>query len=393
MPRRNAVVSTIARFEPVLERPAAEVLRDERALTVELEDGRQVRLEADDPRATGFAQILEGLSRLRLPVYLELDPETETIDRLLIPHVTRVVGVRQIDEGVLDVELESSHARHVLRPSVPDFDELATLLNEAVRARSPAVVTETDQHEIIDVRPYTPSPEAAPLPFPFPEPKAPWWSKLWRWLVAKLWLSPWSPLSWSACVSPAKAEQAFYVVNATSCDPLTVPPGCIPFLYPDDGCWARAHEMCRLMIKHLGLRPNKVWIYGDLHVDTKNNPICSVSWRWHVAPTLCVRYRRYGWLLGERKMMVIDPSLFFGPVDEATWQGVQGDPNAQLERSGAHVYWTARVYAYQEDPTYERTEQNLARYRLDLLNRSISFGPPPYVNCPQFPIVVDRIGG
>jgi hypothetical protein len=392
MPRRNAVVSTIARFEPALERPAAEVLREARALTVELEDGQQVRLEADDPRSTGFAQVLEGLSRLRLPVYLELDPEMETIDRLLIPHVTRIGGVRQIDEGALDVKLESSHARHFLRPTVADFDEFATLLRRALREGLPIVVTETEEHEIIDVRAYTPTPAAPPLPFPFPEPKVHWLSPLWRSVLRKLWLSPWSPLSWGACVSPTKAEQAFYVVNTTSCDPLTVPRDCIPFLYPDGGCWARAHEMCRLMIQNLGLRPSKLWIYGDLDVDTRNNPLCSVSWIWHVAPTLCVRHRRYGWLLAERKIMVIDPSLFFGPVDEATWLGAMGDPDARLERSGAHVYRTSRAWGYGEDPTYEITRRDLELYGLRLLSRSIQFGPPPYEDCPP-PIVVHPIYG
>ncbi|MFI1360979.1 protein-glutamine glutaminase family protein [Streptomyces sp. NPDC020898] len=60
---------------------------------------------------------------------------------------------------------------------------------------------------------------------------------------------------------------------------------------------ARANEMCRLMINNLR-SPNKVWISGNLHVDTKNNPNCVVYWGWHVAPTLCVR--RY---------------LFLDPVD------------------------------------------------------------------------------
>ena len=62
----------------------------------------------------------------------------------------------------------------------------------------------------------------------------------------------------------------------------------ISWLYPDDGCWGRAHEMCRLMI-NAGAHPRKVWIYGKLHTLTKNNPNCFVNWGWHVAPTLCVR--------------------------------------------------------------------------------------------------------
>jgi uncharacterized protein (UPF0216 family) len=390
MLHRNAVISTIRRFEPALERPAADVLHDGRALTVELEDGRRVRLDADDPRAAGFAQILEGLSSLRLPVYLEIDPETETIDRMSSPHVARIVEIRQIDEGSLDVELESSHGRHVLRSSEPDFDELAELLLVAAREGKPAVVTETDEHEIIDVRAYTPGAGSVSFPSP-PGPKASWWSKWWSSLRSRLWLSTWSPSSWGTCVSHARAEQAFYFVNATSCDPVTVPPDCIPFLYPDNGCWARAHEMCRLMIQNLELHPNKIWVYGDLQVDTRNNPLCSVSWIWHVAPTLCVRYPGYGWRPGVKTTVVIDPSLFDGPVDEATWLTALGDPNARLERTGAHVYKTSRtIPGYAEDATYELTRRDLAFRRLDLLSRSIQFGPPPYEECPP-PIVVHPV--
>ena len=115
----NAVVSTVIRIEPPLDRPPAEALRAEGGLSVELKEGRRVRLDPDDPRSAGFAQILDGLSKQRLPVYLEIDPETSAITRLLIPHVTRVVGIRPIDKGVLAVELELSHARHVLRHGAP----------------------------------------------------------------------------------------------------------------------------------------------------------------------------------------------------------------------------------------------------------------------------------
>ena len=160
---------------------------------------------------------------------------------------------------------------------------------------------------------------------------------------------------------------------ATSCNPLTVPPPCIPFMYPDDGCWGRAHEMCRLMIARR-LKPRKIWIEGSLQTPTRNNPDCYVWWGWHVAPTLCVRQ---GWF--RRQEMVIDPSLFSGPVTAATWKGVQGDPNAVLTPTSAAIFqrWTTT------DPTYSQTNWVLDYYRTQLYLRSISAdGPPPYANCP-----------
>jgi hypothetical protein len=163
-------------------------------------------------------------------------------------------------------------------------------------------------------------------------------------------------------------------MNATTCDPLTVPPPCIPFLYPDDGCWGRAHEMRRLMVT-MGLRPKKVWIEGSLHPSTRNNPACTVGWGWHVAPTLCVRGR---WFFNTRQM-VIDPSLFTTPVTKAQWKAIQNDPNATLTDSDGSIFY---LWGNVTDPNYTQTNQVLATYRLELQLRSIQVGPPPYANCP-----------
>jgi hypothetical protein len=125
----------------------------------------------------------------------------------------------------------------------------------------------------------------------------------------------------------------FNLVALKSCVvPANSQAPCIPFMYPHDGCWARAHEMRRLMIA-AGVWPAKVWIDGNLTAATKNNPYCAVHWGRHVAPTLCVRTY---WCA--KTTYVIDPSLFTGPVTEATWKSVQGDPNATLTHTSASVY-------------------------------------------------------
>jgi hypothetical protein len=339
-----------------------------------------VRLDPANERSAGFAQILDGLSKLRLPVYLEIDPATNAVTRILVPHVARVIGVTPADQGRLDVELDASHARHVLRPGDPDADDLERRLREALKSGKPVVLVEDDAHNIIEVRAFTPAPEVPLPPFPpipFPRPKLPprypwplnwiWW--IWCWIKWPWW--------WFCCLWKTKAQQVFDAMAATTCNPLTVPPPCIPFLYPDDGCWARAHEMCRLMI-NMGLPPRKVWIdhsQGNLlHVNTKNNPQCFVEWGWHVAPTLCVRGPK--WFQMQR--MVIDPSLFTTPVSEATWKGVQGDPGATLTDTDASVFW----HGGGTDPNYTNSNAILAQYRLALQTRSLQVGPPPYANCP-----------
>jgi hypothetical protein len=373
MPNPNAIVSRVIRFEPALDRAPVEMLHAERGLSVELEGGQHAQLDRSNPRSVGFIQILDGLRKQRLPVYLEMDPATSAITRLLIPHVSRVKGVRPIDEGVLGVELERSHARHVLRRAQPDFADMEKQLREAMASRTPVIVTEDDAHNIIDVRTYRTGPEEPPLPFPEPglPPPKPWLPQWLLDLLKVVWYWRWWPWWWWHCISQTRAQQVFDAMNTTSCDALTVPPPCIPFLYPDDGCWARAHEMCRLMV-NMDLSPKKVWIQGSLYVSTKNNPNCHVWWGWHVAPTLCVR----GPKLFQTQDMVIDPSLFTTPVTKATWKGVQGDPNATLTATDASDYLWGLT-----DPNYTETNYYLAYYRLQLQNRALQFGPPPY-NCP-----------
>ncbi|HSB09992.1 MAG TPA: protein-glutamine glutaminase family protein [Blastocatellia bacterium] len=369
MPDPNAIVSRTIRLDPPLDRTPLEMLRSERGLSVELEGGRRVRLDPGNPRSPGFAQVLDGLSKQRLPVYLEIDPATESITRLLIPHVARVISISS-SQGALDVELDASHARHVLPLGRPDSADLERQLREALQSSRPVIITEDDAHNIIDIRVFTPAPEGLLPPFPpipIREPKPP--PLIWRWICWPWW--------WFCCLSKTNAQQVFDAMAATSCDPLTVPVPCIPFLYPDDGCWARAHEMCRLMI-NMGLSPRKVWIDHSaghfLHVNTRNNPQCFVEWGWHVAPTLCVR----GPKLFQTRRMVIDPSLFTTLVSEATWKGAQGDAGATLTHTSADQFW----HGGGDDPTYTASNAILAQYRLALQNRANQVGPPPYANCP-----------
>jgi hypothetical protein len=159
MPNPHAVVSTIVRVEPPLDRAAGDV-RAQDGRSFELEGGRRVRLDPADKRSPALAQVLEGLSRQRLPVYLEVDPETSAITRVLIPLATRVHDIRRIEGGGLGVELERSHARHVLRPGSEDFAGLERQLREAMRTGKHVIVTENDAHEIIDVRDHAPGPDA-----------------------------------------------------------------------------------------------------------------------------------------------------------------------------------------------------------------------------------------
>ncbi|MCU1348589.1 MAG: hypothetical protein JWO56_1619 [Acidobacteria bacterium] len=336
----------------------------ERGFTIELEGNRSVRIDGADQRAAGLASVFEQLQKGRKPAYIEIDPATDAITRVRVPVVVRVQDLVTDAAGDVRVRLQRSHAMPGIRRASADYEEVLGTLREA-KAKGDWVVLTADGPEIIDVRPYKP-PGDEPPPFrdELPRPRLP----VWRW---KWW--PWNWF-WFRCVSRPRAQQLFDLCAAQSCAPLTVPVPCIPFMYPEDGCWARASEMCRLLILD-GAKPRKVWIDGSLHALTRNSPYCEIFWGWHVAPTICVRTR--GFFFTQEQ--VIDPSLFTTPVSQATWKGVQGDPAATLTAT-AHTYYASWHPA---DPTYTETNSDLATYRAALQSRSLGpDGPPPYAICP-----------
>src|SRR5262245_55709690 len=224
MPNPNAVIAVISRIDPPVTRPAAELIRESpNGFLVELEREPSTRLYVSE-HAAGLLEILEGLRKLRAPVYLELDPDTRGINLLFIPDVSRVARIYE-REGNLEFLLEQSHARNVLTRENPDFDLFAETLRNAHAKGEQLVVTKNDRNEIIDVRPHTgepPRPGAGATPGEIRPLRR---GCLW-WICC-----------FFLCVTPRRAQELFDLCAAQTCDPTTVPPPCIPFMYPDDGCW------------------------------------------------------------------------------------------------------------------------------------------------------------
>jgi hypothetical protein len=325
-------------------------------LLVHLRGGQSFKLDMNDRRAAIWVALLNELWQSDEPVFLEADPQTNIIVRLLLPKAYSVKRVAaQPDGDRLEVELEISHARHFLRVSNPDHPQLLRELTNAQRHGTTVLVTESlDEPEIIDVRP-------APAPFGTgPAAGQP----------------PSHRLLWSAAtVTPAQAQYYFDLVSGQSCLPAAPCPTCIPFLYPRDGCYARAHEMCRLMIA-AGAQPRKLWSFGALTVETPNDPCCVVRWSYHVAPILLVDFGV------DSEVQVIDPALFPAPVSQDLWVGVQNNSGASLQYSDAAVFLLYSDGTQTYDPDYSHTQFHLADFRRRLMNRTACLGPPPYCDCP-----------
>jgi Glutaminase len=236
------------------------------------------------------------------------------------------------------------------------------VLQEAQFDGVPVLVTETESEsgtEIVDIRRVENPPSPALLK------------------VAGI-----APAAHPAATRPVTSEEAmklFNMVAKRSCDPLEPSDTCIPFLYPRDGCHARAHEMCRLMIE-AGAQPAKVWNFSNgLVVKTPNEPTCKATWGIHVAPTLQVRLSEDA----EAETQVIDPSLFAGPVSVTTWQNAQGDPESVLAYTSFHPFLPPMAGDVDTDPTYEETQQALILYRSKLKLRAHRTGRPPYHRCTE----------
>ena len=380
MPNENALISSRIQFDPPFEGDPADALRREGGLSVVLTDDRRVSLDPNDGRSVGFVEILDRLRQLRRPVYLELDPATNTIARLEIPRIGHVIGLGTTVPGALDIELDTSHAIHRLRLGGPDAADIETTLREALETRGLVLLVDDGTGGILDLRAFTPGPDDGPLP-PFPEPKLPKFpvpilDLLWR-ILRKVWWWPYWPWWWFWTVSMKRAQGIFDAMRATNCAPLTATAPCIPFMLPDNGCWARANEMCRLM-SAMGEASRKVWITHSsghvLHAATRNHPQCFIEWSWHVAPTIAVR----GPWFWQIRRMVIDPSLTTGPLTESNWKQLMQDTGATLVDTDASQYWPSGG----TDPTYSQTNTDLESHRLWLKARSLQSGPPPYANCP-----------
>lgn len=110
----------------------------------------------------------------------------------------------------------------------------------------------------------------------------------------------------------------------------------IPFKYPEDGCYSRAHEMSRIL-ESKGIITGKAFIEGNLKVYTPNSPKGWVEWWYHVAPVVMVK------IDGKDVPYIIDPSIFSKPVPADDWYNIQTIPTDVRT-----TYYTNR-FIYQPD--------------------------------------------
>jgi hypothetical protein len=164
MPNPRVVVDVVHRLSSSLAemREARRLKPTGSFVTVELQDGTSGRLDMSQSRSALWAEVLHSMQEAGQPAYIEMDPGTRIITELLVPVAVRVGAIKESASKV-EVELIISHARHYVQHERPNFNELLAALKSARSRKSTVWVTETDDHQIIDVRPAGKSAAQAPL--------------------------------------------------------------------------------------------------------------------------------------------------------------------------------------------------------------------------------------
>ena len=89
----------------------------------------------------------------------------------------------------------------------------------------------------------------------------------------------------------------------------------LTWLYPDDGCYARAEMAKHLLEENNFVEPKKIFVFGNLRAATKNAPGGFVEWWYHVA----VIYRI------DKTAYVFDPAINPArPLTLAEWNSAIG---------------------------------------------------------------------
>jgi hypothetical protein len=331
---------------------------------IKFRGGQSARLDPLHPRAAAFAEALNTLQQHGLHAWVAVDTQTGMISNVRVPLVDHIRSVVEMPDGDVEVLLEVSASMHVLRKGNSDRGRLLEALKDFAASGNVAAITEDDEQGIIDVRSAADPPQgggasfAAHMDAPNLRADAP---------VAGGAVPP--------AITPQRAIDLFGLATAASCNPAIVAATCIPFTYPDDGCYARAHLMCRQFLQD-GVTTEKIWIYGRLRVWTPYNPNCQVLWVYHVAPLVRVTTG------AGSQAMVLDPSLFSEPVTDVAWKQIQGDPGALSALTDAGVYYRAPDGRTSTDPDGSLAAQAIARFRVALqLRASQPGGPPPYARC------------
>src|SRR5438128_8560669 len=150
MAKANALVDSVSEVSLAPEwRAAALGPPAPTFLPIRFRSGQSGLLDMSLPRSAVWAEVLQSLRDTGQPAYVEVDAQTRVINELLLPGTFTVqLIIPTADKDGVEVKLVISHARHFLRRSSPDYQDLLRVLETAQKERTTVLVTEAlDTHE------------------------------------------------------------------------------------------------------------------------------------------------------------------------------------------------------------------------------------------------------
>ncbi len=151
----------------------------------------------------------------------------------------------------------------------------------------------------------------------------------------------------------------------------------LSWLYPDDGCFARA-ELMRIQLEaNHSLSPTKLFIFGDLNVQTNNHPDGIVSWWYHVVPAFRIGH----------KLFVFDPAIDSSrPLLAQEWFSKMLDTRSANFKVALCEPKTYGPYDSCANPTRNTEVQgDILRYLEDEWNRLLEMQRNPHQELRDFP--------
>lgn len=129
------------------------------------------------------------------------------------------------------------------------------------------------------------------------------------------------------------------------------------WLYPDDGCYARAALAVKNLFSAFAPLPNKVFAFGNLRVKTSNSTRGRVGWWYHVAPIVSVNGVRF----------VLDPAIEPSrPLELSEWLSRMGTPEKiKVSICGSGTYTPGTSCARESNGIERQAERTQLRF-LDL---------------------------
>jgi hypothetical protein len=132
--------------------PEARLAAPRQHVTVTFGSGRKGLLDVSQYQGRVWADVLQSLQETGQPAYVEIEPDTGLITQLLLPRSYSVIALRR-EKDRLEVELDPSHAIHVVMRSNPHYAEIAKTLERARERGAEVLVTEgVGGPEIVDAR-------------------------------------------------------------------------------------------------------------------------------------------------------------------------------------------------------------------------------------------------